>query len=85
MSCAEYDKLGLDKKDPIRDLGIEFEKGLEGVTKEQAKKKLVTIERLLEAYSKERKLYGPMFDDILTSKYYHQRYTNYLQWLEWKK
>jgi hypothetical protein len=25
-----------------------------------------------------------MFDDVLKLKYLHQRYTNYLRWLEWK-
>ena len=31
-----------------------------------------------------RKLYGHLFDDILKLKYLHQRYTNYLKWLQWK-
>jgi MoxR-like ATPase len=38
----------------------------------------------LNGWSKARKFYGHMFDDVLTLKYLHQRYTNYLRWLEWK-
>ena len=35
-------------------------------------------------WSKSRKFYGHMFDDVLKLKYLHQRYTNYLRWLKWK-
>ncbi len=84
LSCAEYDKLGLDKNDPVGELKKEFEKGLESVTEEQTKQQLTKIERLLKEYSQGRKLYGPMYDDILTLKYLHQRYTNYLKWLRTK-
>ena len=40
------------------------------------------IERLLATWSKGRKLYGPLYDDLLKLKYLHQRYTNYLNWLK---
>ena len=85
LSCAEYDRLNLDKKDPVGDLMAEFQKGLEGVTEDEAKGQFVKIERLMDRLSKGRKLYGPMYDDILTLKYLHQRYTNYYKWLKWKK
>jgi MoxR-like ATPase len=26
-----------------------------------------------------------MYDDVLELKYLHQRYTNYLRWLLWKR
>ena len=39
---------------------------------------------LLGEWSKGRKLYGHMYDDIVKLKYLHQRYTNYLRWLRWK-
>jgi hypothetical protein len=84
LSCAEYDRLNLDRKDPVRDLMDGFDRGLEGVTEDEARKKLVAIERQMEQLAKSRKLYGPLYDDILTLKYLHQRYTNYLKWLQWK-
>jgi MoxR-like ATPase len=81
LSCAEYDRLNLDKDDPLAALEDEFEKGLEGVTEAEARARLVKIERLLAEWSKGRKLYGHLFDDVLKLKYLHQRYTNYLHWL----
>ena len=82
-SCAEYDRLGLDHDDPVAELSAEFEKGLEGVSEGEVKKRLVKIERVMRDWSKTRKFYGHMFDDVLKLKYLHQRYTNYLRWLEW--
>jgi MoxR-like ATPase len=84
MSCAEYDRLGLDGDDPVGELSAEFEIGLDGVSQSEVKKRLVKIERLMRDWSKTRKFYGHMFDDVLKLKYLHQRYTNYLRWLEWK-
>ena len=46
---------------------------------------MAKIENLLAGYGEQRKLNGPMFDDILTLKYLHQRYINYLRWLQWQK
>ena len=46
--------------------------------------RLVRIERILGEWSKGRKLYGNLFDDLLKLKYLHQRYTNYLHWLTFK-
>jgi MoxR-like ATPase len=84
MACAEYDRLGLDKDDPVGALSAEFENGLEGVSQREVKNRLVKIERVLHQWSKSRKFYGHMFDDVLKLKYLHQRYTNYLRWLQWK-
>jgi len=84
-SCAEYDRQGFDKNDPLRELEEQFGKGLEGVSKRETKKQLAFIERQLETISKGRKIHSFMYDDILMLKYYHQRYTNYLKWLQWKK
>ncbi len=83
-SCREYDRLDLDKDDPVAYLEAEFKLGLEGVNEVEVRKRLVVIERTLEKWSKSRKLYGHMFDDLLKLKYLHQRYTNYLRWLRWK-
>jgi MoxR-like ATPase len=84
LSCAEYDQLGLDNSDPVADLSAAFERGLDGVPAKQVEAELVKIEKLMESYQKNRKLHGPMFDDVLKLKYLHQRYTNYLRWLNWK-
>jgi hypothetical protein len=84
LSCAEYDRLELDRDDPVAELTAEFERGIDGLVVKEVKSRLVKIERVLAKWSKSRKFYGPMFDDVLKLKYLHQRYTNYLRWLEWK-
>ncbi len=84
MSCAEYERLELDRDDPVAQLTAEFNRGLDGVSERDAKARQVKIERVLAEWSKSRKFYGHMFDDVLKLKYLHQRYTNYLRWLEWK-
>ena len=84
LSCAEYDQLDLDRNDPVSELESEFARGLEGVSEQEARNRLVKIERLLADRARGRKLYGTLYDDILTAKYLHQRYTNYLAWLRWR-
>ena len=84
MSCAEYERMELDRDDPVAELAAEFGRGLDGVTQAEVKARLVKVERVLNQWSKSRKFYGHMFDDVLTLKYLHQRYRNYLRWLEWK-
>lgn len=84
LSCAEYERLDLDRDDPVAAITTELDKGLDGVTEKQAQAQLVKIERILADWSKGRKFYGHMYDDVLTLKYLHQRYTNYLRWLQWK-
>ncbi len=83
-SCAEYERLDLDRDDPVAQLSAEFDRGLDGLSQREVKVRLVKIERVLSEWSKSRKFYGHMFDDVLKLKYLHQRYTNYLRWLEWK-
>ncbi|MEN3333293.1 MAG: MoxR-like ATPase, partial [Blastocatellia bacterium] len=84
LSCGEYDRLDRDRDDIVAQMEAEFARGLEGVTEQEARARLVKIERTLADWSKGRKLYGHLFDDILKLKYLHQRYTNYLKWLLWK-
>jgi MoxR-like ATPase len=84
LACAEYERLSLDRDDPVGQLSAEFDTGLEGVSPREVRNRLVKIERVLNQWSKSRKFYGHMFDDVLKLKYLHQRYTNYLRWLEWK-
>jgi len=84
LSCKEYDRLDLDRDDPVQTMSDEFERGLEGLDEPSVRQRLVAIERTLTAWRKGGKLYGHLFDDILKLKYLHQRYSNYLQWLKWK-
>jgi MoxR-like ATPase len=84
LACGEYDRLDFDKNDPVAQLSATFEAGLDGLTEPQVRKQLVEIEKLLGEWSKGRKLYGHLYDDLLKLKYLHQRYTNYLNWLKWK-
>lgn len=84
LSCSEYDRLNLDKEDPVAQLSAEFDLGLQDVSEKQVRARLVKIEKTLASWSKSRKFYGHMYDDVLKLKYLHQRYTNYLRWLQWK-
>src|ERR1043166_496708 len=82
LSCADYYRLDLDRDDPVADLATEFRRGLDGLTESETRSRLVRIERLITDWSKGRKLYGHIYDDVLKLKYLHQRYTNYLRWLK---
>jgi len=84
LSCAEYDRLGRDGGDPVAELLSTFATGLEGVSAEACNAELVKIERELATMSEGRKLHGPMYDEALTLKYLHQRYTSYHKWLSWR-
>lgn len=84
LSCGEYDRLDLDRQDPVADLSKEFDLGIEGLTEKEVKARLAKIEGLLAEWSRGRKLYGNLYDDLIKLKYLHQRYTNYLRWLRWK-
>ena len=84
LSNAEYDRLDLDRHDPVAELDAEFKLGLEGLKMSEVKKRLVKIERQLAVMAKGRKMYGHLYDDILLLKYLHQRYTNYMSWLQWQ-
>lgn len=81
LSCEEFNRLDLDRNDPVSDLAEEFALGLEGINERETRARLAKIERLVSELSKGRKLYGPLYDDLQKLKYLHQRYTNYLHWL----
>ena len=83
VSCREYDRLGLDQDDPVTACLEEFALGLEGLSEAETRRRLATIEGVLRDWAGGRKLYGHLYDDILTLKYLHQRYSNYLHWLQW--
>jgi len=82
LSCADYDRLNLDREDPVAELAKEFQRGLDGLSESETRSRLVKIERLIAEWTKGRKLYGHIYDDVLKLKYLHQRYTNYLRWLK---
>ncbi|WP_414660504.1 AAA family ATPase [Horticoccus sp. 23ND18S-11] len=84
LACADYDRLNLDRDDPVAALGAEFGRGLDGVSEADTRSRLAKIERLITEWAKGRKLYGHLYDDVLRLKYLHQRYTNYLRWLKTK-
>jgi MoxR-like ATPase len=82
LSNEEFDRLDLDRDDPVRELSEQFAQGLDGVSESDTRARLTKIERLIGERTKGRKLYGHLYDDLLKLKYLHQRYTNYLHWLE---
>jgi hypothetical protein len=84
LACAEFDRLDIDRNDPLEPLEAAFARGLDGLSEKDTRKVLTQIEHLLTAWAKGKKLYGNVFDDVLKLKYLHQRYTNYLRWLTWK-
>ena len=84
LSCKEFERLDLDRDDPVAAMTAELDKGLDGLSEKVVRDRLVAIERQLKQWSKGRKLYGHLYDDILKLKYLHQRYSNYLRWLTWK-
>jgi hypothetical protein len=82
LACAEYDRLDLDRTDPVGALDTEFRQGLDGLSQNQVRQRLTQIERHIGELAQGRKLYGHLYEDILKLKYLHQRYTNYLRWLQ---
>ncbi len=85
LSCEEYLSLGMDDEDPMDYFDAQFNSGLENVTLKEIELRLNSIEKQMQKWSSETKLYSYQADDILKLKYYHQRYNNYKRWLLWKK
>lgn len=83
-SCREYERLNLDQNDEVGAFEAEFNRGLEGLSERDVRRRMAAIERTLSTWSRGRKLYGHLYDDLLKLKYLHQRYTNYLRWLKWQ-
>ncbi|THB67836.1 MAG: ATPase, partial [Desulfovibrio sp.] len=80
-ACREYDRQNLDTDDPVAEVAAAFEKGLAGLGEKEVRKRMADITAKLAEWSQGRKLHGPLLDDVLALKYYHQRYQNYLRWL----
>ena len=85
LSCEEFLSLNLDNDDPVDAFEQEFNRGLENVSIKEVDHRLLAIEKQLQEWSEEKKLYGYRADDILKLKYLHQRYSDYRRWLQWKK
>ncbi|MDV7137762.1 AAA family ATPase [Maribacter sp. TH_r10] len=85
LSCDDFVGQDLDNSDPVDAFEEEFRKGLENVSAREVDKRLLNVEKQLQQWSEEKKLYGYRADDILKLKYLHQRYSNYKRWLQWKK
>jgi hypothetical protein len=85
LACEEFVRLDLDRDDPVAAIDEAFERGLEGVPEADVRKQLAAIETHLAALAKSTKLYAHVQADVLKLKYYHQRYSNYLRWLTWRK
>ncbi|HRW18218.1 MAG TPA: MoxR family ATPase [Dermatophilaceae bacterium] len=83
LACRQFDAAGLDGTDPVGALLAELGGGLDGVSAAEARTRLRRIERTLDEVAGQRKVYGHLYDDVLALKYLHQRYLNYLAWLEW--
>ncbi len=81
-SCREFDRLSLDNTDTVEELSREFDEGLDGLTSKQAKKRINRIESEISILVEGKKIYGHIYEDVVKLKYLHQRYTNYLRWLE---
>jgi MoxR-like ATPase len=81
LATTDYDRLDLDRHDPVGELAAQFEQGLDGLSERDVLARLSKIERQVGEHTKGRKLYGHLYDDLLKLKYLHQRYTNYLVWV----
>lgn len=81
-SCMAFDLQGLNEHDPIAELKEQLDQGLEQIDEQQCKQQLQKIEHLLTNFSQSNKLTGAIHSDALTLKYMHQRYSNYLRWLQ---
>ena len=77
--------LSIDADDPVAVLLAEFDRGLDGLAAADVRTRLHTIETTLDGIASQRKMYGHTYDDALTLKYLHQRYLNYLAWLDWQQ
>ena len=83
MANQDYEESGRDKRDPLEGMEHEFSLGLEGLSEDEAQKRITHIEMQLKEIADKRDVYGPLVDDVLKLKYLHQRYMNYLRWLKW--
>jgi hypothetical protein len=81
-AMKQFVALGLDAADPVGDLLAELGGGLDGLDRLTVSQRLTRIESEVGRISKVGKIYGRDYDDLVALKYLHQRYSNYLHWLE---
>jgi MoxR-like ATPase len=82
LANDEYTRLNLEHEDKVGEMAASFALGLEGVSERDTQARIAKIEKLVAERVKAKKLYGHLYDDLLKLKYLHQRYTNYLAWLQ---
>jgi len=66
----------------VNALRVLVEKGLEGVSADDARKRMRDAHVLLEQLTKKTELSGPVYEDLVQLKSIYSRYQNYLNWLE---
>ena len=81
-SNRQFASLGLANGDVVGDQLALLAKGLDGLKKVDVSRRITTVESAISSIGNSRKLYGRHYDDLLALKYLHQRYSNYLRWLE---
>ncbi len=84
LACEEYVRLDLDRDDPVAREAEELDRGLDGVTEAEVKRRIARVETLVARLAKGTKLYAHVQNDVLQLKSIHQRYSNYLRWLVWR-
>lgn len=82
QSVRQFNALGLANGDVVTDQLALLAKGLDGLSAIDVSRRITVVESTISAVGKTGKLYGRHYDDLLALKYLHQRYSNYLRWLE---
>jgi DNA anti-recombination protein RmuC len=67
---------------PVAKLRETLDKGLEGVTADEAKKRLREAHSLLEQLTKKTELSAAVYEDLIQLKSIYSHYQNYLNWKE---
>ncbi|MEX2682306.1 MAG: ATPase [Candidatus Sigynarchaeota archaeon] len=79
-----YEQLDWDHADPLISIEQEFNQGLDGLAAAEVNRRLGAIENAIVKLSKDSKLLAYVYDTVLRLKYFHQRYSNYMKWLEFR-
>ena len=81
-SVRQFTAVGLAHDDAVGDLLARLATGLDGVSKIDVARRITEVESAIATIARGGKLYGRHYDDLVTLKYLHQRYSNYQRWLE---
>ena len=82
MSIRSFEASGRAKSDPGRELMLELERGLDGVSAKDARARLAKVRSMIEEQARRSELNATVYEDIIRLKYVYMRYQNYLQWLQ---